>query len=309
MKEWEKELFELLPFKTKETTERICQICKNHKVNPYYENEDGVMFLHEAVERQRYDLLLYLRGGVREVYSGNEEQDHEWFRALKAAVENGNNQLVEELLKKNALKCAPEEMKRALYINLVSMKKMYYVDCIVKREKVLEAAIIPEPGSYADRQFLKAALRKYAGKLVMGNENEASRMMKLAVLCDDQKLVKTILKKQDSYAGLEYLVGGSDDMFKLFLKMSGKIKEEDRPEILMYAYMAPEGEERLDKLIKKRSWKLTFRDEKGADVVDLMEEKIENLRYPNNKSGYLVKQTYQKKLRKLHKKLELARTN
>lgn|GEM_PF-1937237 len=307
MQSFEKTLFELLPFQTKETKARIGKIIRENTIDPLETGEDGNTLLQEAVLYERSDVIELLAARERRLYGNGEAAEKEWYQAFREAVKNGSRSVIGVMICRGILRCVPDDEKTLLYSDLASFKDMNYIDQIVKEEHVLDSRIIPEIRNYMDKKFVQVVLVRYKRRLDINDERESARMIRMAVLCDDRRLARAILKKQPSPSGLGYLAEGSDDMFHLLLKMSGKVRPEERAEILTYVYMGPDGDDRLEQLMKKTSWRLTFRDEEGKDVCDIMENKIESIRYPNNKSGYLARQTYHKKLQKLQKKVEMAR--
>jgi len=307
MQSFEKTLFELLPFQTKETKARIGKIIRENTVDPLAAGEGGNTLLQEAVFYERFDVIEQLAVKEHRLYGGGSGAEAEWYEAFRESVKSGSRGVIGVMICRGILKCVPDDEKTMLYSDLASFKDMNYIDQIVKEEHELDSRIVPEIRNYMDRKFVQALLGKYKRKLTMRDEKESARMVRTAVLCDDRRLAKTILKKQAEPSGLGYLAEGSDDMFHLLLKMSGKVRPEERAEILTYVYMGPDGDDRLEQLMKKTSWRLTFRNEEGKDVCDIMENKIESIRYPNNKSGYLARQTYHKKLQKLQKRVETAR--
>lgn len=221
-----------------------------------------------------------------------------FYRAIRTYDRN----TVLYLLQHGILKEIPEDEKSAAYHQLVSLQNMEIMQAIVKYENSLEPEIFcMQSDSSQSKVFTNQCLTKFCKHFAFQDDAVCDTLFTLACDCGCIAMLNTLIAQKKCVDRYIELGSYSVDILKTIKSIpSETLSDNDLVALYFEATTTSDCERKLD-FLNDAGYDLFLKNANEQSVINLLEARIRENRYPKNRHGNLLQIEDKKMLSKLNK--------
>lgn len=221
------------------------------------------------------------------------------------AIRTYQREDVSYLLAHGILKQVPEDEKLATYQQLVALQNMEILQAVAKEESHLNPQMFAKQSdSSQSKVFVNQCLMKFRKHFQYEDENVCDTLFTLACQCGCVGMLRFLMEQHKAEKRYAELGSYSLDILKTIKDVpSGSLSSDDLVRFYFSAATTDDHEKKLD-FLAANSFDLFLKNSSNQTVIDLLQERIRQGKYPKNRHGSLIQIEDKKMLGKLNKMLD-----
>lgn len=224
--------------------------------------------------------------------------------AFYRAIRTYDRPTVLYLIQHNILKEVPEDEKAATYHQLVALQNMEVMQAIAKYETTLDPDIfVNQSDTSQTKVFINQCLSKFRKQFRLQDDSVCDTLFTLSCQCGCINMLHTLIEQKKCQARYPELGGCPIDILKTMKSVpSETLSDDDLVAFYFAAATSSDCEHKLDYL-NTNGFDLFLKNSEDESVIDLLDARIKENRYPKNRHGSLLQIEDKKMLSKLNKML------
>lgn len=218
------------------------------------------------------------------------------------AIRTYDRPTVLDLIQHGILKEIPEDEKAATYHQLVALQNMEIMQAIAKHESILNPDIfVNQSETSQSKVFVNQCLSKFRKQFAFQDDSVCDTLFTLSCQCGCINMLHTLIEKKKCQARYPELGGCPIDILKTIKSVPDEtLSDNDLVSLYFSAATSSDSERKLEYL-DANGFDLFIKNTDGENVVDLLDARIKENRYPKNRHGSLLQIEDKKMLSKLNK--------
>ena len=206
------------------------------------------------------------------------------------------------LIQQCILKEIPEDKKTAAYHQLVALQNMEIMQAIAKHESILNPEIfVNQSETSQSKVFVNQCLSKFRKQFAFQDDGVCDTLFTLSCQCGCISVLHSLIEKKKCQTRYPELGGYPIDILKTIKSVPNEtLSDHDLVSLYFSAATSSDSERKLEYL-DANGFDLFVKNANGENVVDLLDARIKENRYPKNRHGSLLQIEDKKMLSKLNK--------
>lgn len=223
---------------------------------------------------------------------------------LNRAIRTYQREEVLYLIQHGILKDIPEDEKTATYQQLVSLQNMEILLSVARQENFLDPEIFcNQSDSSQSKVFVNQCLTKFRKQFLLQDDDVCNTLFTLACACGCISMLHILIEQKKVKERYPELAKYSPDVLKTIKEIpAGTMSDTDLVQLYFLAATSADAEKKLD-FLSANGFDLFVKNVSGKTVMDKLQERIAENRYPKNRHGSLMQIQDKKMLSKLNKTL------
>ena len=224
--------------------------------------------------------------------------------AFNRAIRTYQREDVLYLIQRGILKDIPEDEKTATYQQLVSLQNMEIMQAVAKQEHFLDPEIFcNQSESSQSKVFVNQCLTRFRKQFLFQDDNTCNTLFTLACECGCISMLHVLIEQKKVKERYPELAKYSPDVLKTIKEIpAGTMSDTDLVQLYFLAATSADAEKKLD-FLSANGFDLFVKNVSGKTVMDKLQERITENKYPKNRYGSLMQIQDKKMLSKLNKTL------
>ena len=224
--------------------------------------------------------------------------------AFYRAIRTYDRPTVLYLIQHGILKEVPADEKSATYHQLVALQNMEIMQAVAKHETTLDPDIfVNQSETSQSKVFVNQCLSKFRKQFNYQDATVCDTLFTLSCQCGCTGMLHTLIEQKKCRERYPQLGGCPIDILKTIKSVSDETLSDDDLVSLYFATATScDCEKKLDYL-NGNGFDLFIKNSEGKSVIDLLDTRIKENRYPKNRHGSLLQIEDKKMLSKLNKML------
>lgn len=208
------------------------------------------------------------------------------------------------LIQHGILKDIPADEKLATYQQLVSLQNLEILQAAARQEATLDPEMFcNQSDSSQSKVFVNQCLAKFRKQFSLEDDNVCTTLFNLSCQCGCISMLHTLIEHKKGKERYPELANYSLDVLKAVKDIpAGTMSDTDLVQLYFYAAISADAEKKLDYL-SSSGFDLFVKDVSGKTVMDKLQERITENKYPKNRHGSLMQIEDKKMLSRLNKTL------
>lgn len=206
------------------------------------------------------------------------------------------------LMQHGILKEIPEDEKTAAYHQLVALQNMEIMQAIAKHESILNPEIfVNQSETSQSKVFVNQCLSKFRKQFNFQDNTVCDTLFTLSCQCGCTGMLHTLIEQKKCLNRYPELGEYPLDILKTIKSVPDETLSDDALVSLYFATATTSDCEKKLEYLDANGFDLFIKNTDGENVVNLLDARIKENRYPKNRHGSLLQIEDKKMLSKLNK--------
>ena len=206
------------------------------------------------------------------------------------------------LIQHGILKEIPEDEKEAAYHQLVALQNMEIMQAVAKYESTLNPNIfVNQSETSQSKVFVNQCLSKFRKQFNFQDNTVCDTLFTLSCQCGCISMLHTLIEQKKCREHYPELGEYPLDILKTIKTVPDEILSDDDLVSLYFSAATTSDCEKKLEYLDANGFDLFIKNENKESVIDLLEARIKENRYPKNRHGSLLQIEDKKMLSKLNK--------